>query len=480
MAAFLAVTAAAARAAPANDAFANAKPLAGPPLSVEFDGNEGASKELGEPSHAGDAGGHSVWYSWTPTYDVYVVLSTCTLGGSLNSLLAVYTGSAVNALTPVASNDDRVEERCHSTDSEVAFDAEAGVAYRIAVDGKKGSQGEFELVLRGTAPNDDFDGAQAIEPGESIPGTTNLATKQAGEPDHAGNAGGHSVWFSWTPSSSGQAAVSTCTLGGSLDPLLAVYTGSALDDLTPVASDDDGAEICSANDSRVVFTASAGTTYMIAVDGKNGSEGGFELWLKAQSENDEFASAKALDAGLPGLVAGSTALATKQSGEPDHAGNAGGHSVWFSWTPSKSGPVEISAACVATGGFVFNPLLAVYTGSAVDDLTPVASDDGPGCYSGDSEVAFAASAGTAYMIAVDGRDGGEGNFKLQLRSGSVGPVEETSETPETRPVTQALVPPSSPPVMRKPKPRRCKTGFKKVKAHGKTRCVKKRSKKRGR
>ena len=55
----------------------------------------------------------------------------------------------------------------------------------------------------------------------------------------------------------------------------------------------------------MTFTASAGTTYVIAVDGKNGSEGGFELWLKAQSENDEFASAQALDSGLPGFAAGS-------------------------------------------------------------------------------------------------------------------------------------------------------------------------------
>ena len=199
------VVAASAHAAPANDDFANAKPLAGPPLSVEFDDNVGAGKQLGEPDHAGNAGGHSVWYSWTPAYDAQVVLSTCTIGGSLDSLLAVYTGSAVNALTPVASNDDGSENAATRPTAKLHFDADAGITYRIAVDGKNGSEGEFELVLRGPPPNDDFANAQAIEPGASIhSGSTFLPPSRPASPTTRATPAGHSVWYSWTPSSSGQ------------------------------------------------------------------------------------------------------------------------------------------------------------------------------------------------------------------------------------------------------------------------------------
>jgi hypothetical protein len=271
-----------AQAAPANDEFANATPLAGPPLGVEFDENEGASKQIGEPDHAGNPGGHSVWYSWTPSSDALVIVSTCTLNPGLDTLLAVYTGSAVDDLTPVASNDERAEDRCHSTDSEVAFDASAGTTYRIAIDGKGGSEGEFELVLKGPAPNDDFENAETIESGAAIYTTTSLATKQTGEPNHAGLPGGHSIWYSWTPSASGQTTISTCVFFvGYLDSILAVYTGSAVDDLTPVASNDDSIGDCEPwTDSEVVFDASAGTTYRIAIDGKGGSEGDFELLLR--------------------------------------------------------------------------------------------------------------------------------------------------------------------------------------------------------
>jgi hypothetical protein len=278
---FLAL-AASAQAVPGNDDFLNAKPLAGPPLSVEFDDNEGASAQAGEPNHAGNAGGHSVWYSWTPSIGAHVVVSTCTLGPGIDTLLAVYTGSAVNSLIPVASNDERGEDRCNSTDSELAFDAGAGITYRIAVDGKGSSEGEFELVLRGTPPNDEFDNAETIEPGVFLSGDTRFAGKQSGEPNHAGDTGGHSVWYSWTPANSGPVHVSICSnlLDGSLNSLLAVYTGSTVGGLTAVASNDDAGGCWSA-DSALEFTANAGTTYRIAVDGKGDSAGNFSLVFQA-------------------------------------------------------------------------------------------------------------------------------------------------------------------------------------------------------
>ncbi len=141
--------------------------------------------------------------------------------------------------------------------------------------------------------------------------------------------------------------------------------------------------------------------------------------------NDDFKEAQALANPLTGrpdtslILTGpglSTVGATKEPGEPAHAGNGGGASVWFSWTAPEAGSVYLTVCQTA-----FAPLLAIYTGSQVDALTPVASNDGsPGqeCADGPGEtgaVGFNTQAGVVYMIAVDGRDGASGTFGFSLR-----------------------------------------------------------------
>jgi hypothetical protein len=132
----------------------------------------------------------------------------------------------------------------------------------------------------------------------------------------------------------------------------------------------------------------------------------------AAPANDNFASAIALF-GTAGTTSGTTALATKQPGEPDHAGNAGGHSIWYAWTASSSGPITFF-----TQGSAFDTLLAAYTGSSVSTLTAVAAnDDIPGgLWSG---VTIDAVLGTTYYLAIDGYNGANGNVTLSWLQPSV-------------------------------------------------------------
>ena len=125
-------------------------------------------------------------------------------------------------------------------------------------------------------PNDNFSAAITISGSEGTTNGTNVrATKESGEPNHAGNVGGASVWYNWTAPSSG--TVDIDTIGSSFDTLLGVYTGSSVGSLTAVASDNDSG---GNGASRVNFTATAGTTYRIAVDGYNGSMGSVTLnWI---------------------------------------------------------------------------------------------------------------------------------------------------------------------------------------------------------
>ncbi len=132
---------------PANDNFAD---------SVELTGNSGtttgsnvhATEETGEPAPA-NAGAASIWYHWTPSISGTATISMA--GSDFDTVLGVYTGSAVNALTLVAANDDEDFPNGIST-SKVVAPVTAGTTYRIAADGFDGDSGEVHLAWSVTAP----------------------------------------------------------------------------------------------------------------------------------------------------------------------------------------------------------------------------------------------------------------------------------------------------------------------------------------
>ena len=111
----------------------------------------------------------------------------------------------------------------------------------------------------------------------STSGNNNLATKESGEPNHANNVGGRSVWWSWTAPTNGMVVVTT--VGSSFDTTLGVYLGNTVSTLTLVAGNDDGV----GSASRVVFPARQGFDYKIAVDGYNGAQGNITLTLQQES-----------------------------------------------------------------------------------------------------------------------------------------------------------------------------------------------------
>jgi hypothetical protein len=100
-----------------------------------------AGKEAGEPKHAGNTGGHSVWWRWVAPANGAVVINTT--GSTFNTLLAVYTGTVVSNLTQVAANDDQGSGGI----SQVKFNVTAGQEYKIALDGKNNLTGVAQLNL---------------------------------------------------------------------------------------------------------------------------------------------------------------------------------------------------------------------------------------------------------------------------------------------------------------------------------------------
>ena len=127
------------------DAFASARTLVGASGCAAF-GNAGYGKEQGEPVHSpeGYPGGASAWATWTAPSDgrwLFKLGGTTTGEEEMDTQLAVYTGTAVSALTRVAANDDAGG----TYSSRLVFAAAAGPAYRIAMASYQGEEGEMIL-----------------------------------------------------------------------------------------------------------------------------------------------------------------------------------------------------------------------------------------------------------------------------------------------------------------------------------------------
>jgi hypothetical protein len=379
------VFAAEARAAPVNDDFAAAQLLEG-----EFGEapatNKKASKQAGEPDHADNAGGRSVWFHWVAQRDG--TLSVWTRNTSFDTLLAVYTGSAVNALTEVASNDDFGV----STNSRVKFAAHSGTEYFIAVDGYDGENGPFLLRWRQGPENDDFANAEPLAgDAGTTTGTAFGATLQTDEPAVDGSA---TAWYRWTASGNR-------TFGFSVDDGargVFVYTGASVDALTLVAG---------GREAR--FAAAAGTEYFVAVAGwRTALQVDYTLYWGEPPANDDFGNAMRIRH-RSGTVAGSLFLATRQQGEPRVAAS---DSVWFRWRAPRTGHVRFETAAVE-----FDPVLTIYRGHSVNALHRVARNDD---FDGrDAGLSFRAIAGRTYFASVVSYGTILGDFDLRWFPGRI-------------------------------------------------------------
>lgn len=133
--------------APINDNFLNAQFLDGPMGTVNVSNVE-ATKEDWEPSHAGGAGGASIWFVWTAPLDSSMTFDT--QGSDFDTLLAVYTWPNFSGpLNEVSGNDDASPD---VTTSSVTFNALTGETYYIAVDGFKGLSGNVVLNWVSASP----------------------------------------------------------------------------------------------------------------------------------------------------------------------------------------------------------------------------------------------------------------------------------------------------------------------------------------
>ncbi len=124
--------------AQASDSFSNGLPIYHPDPAVVANINTAVcTAEPGELSHNNQAeltAFHSYWITFRVAKTGYISLDTA--GSNFDTVLAVYTGTKVNALTKVAGDDDSGG----NDTSKVTFLAKAGTVYHVAIDGWDASE----------------------------------------------------------------------------------------------------------------------------------------------------------------------------------------------------------------------------------------------------------------------------------------------------------------------------------------------------
>lgn len=272
--------------------------------------------------------------------------------------------------------------------------------------------------------NDNFAGALTLTLDNNTVGlvaNNAEATKEPGEPVHAGNAGGKSLWFKFTPQTTTNVRIQT--METTIDTLLGIYKGTSFGNLVKVAENDNAYPPNSGAGqiSWMEIKLEAGQTYYIAVDGYNNgsavSSGVFRLALSVINVPSSDNLSQPIELFVNANLAGTIFNATREQGEPAHHGGSNGlKSVWFRWTSltAKSMTIELEED--------FSSQIGVYSTNVANpnfnQLQPVTSNAAVNGYTtAKYRVRFFAEAGKTYYIAVDrinAVEGNEGNFHIKL------------------------------------------------------------------
>jgi hypothetical protein len=319
-------------------------------------------------------------------------------GSSFDTLLGVYLGNAVNALTSRAQDDDSGG----FLTSAVEFNVSSQTNYAIAIDGFAGAAGYYALSWE-------------LQAAETLPVITT-------QPASAVVTNGMNATFTViSDGTSFQWFFNGSALdGATLSSLTVTHAGSAqagnyfvrvtkgtrsLDSKTAVLEIGQEASAFSQGKFEDLFTAGGG--------------GSSQAVLAAASSGFVPVAAGAVDSRLFNNRGGTT-----QPGEPIHCGAVGGASQWFGLRPTSDGVLLID-----TIGSGIDTVLAVYTGTDLLDLTMIACDDNSAPDGRTSVVRFPALAGTSYAVVVDGVNGAQGPISLNWRFGRTPTV---ASAPSTR------------------------------------------------
>ena len=288
-----------ARELPGNDDFAGAAPTFGGFGFGTVAFND-MTVEHGEPAASGV---RTAWWSWQAPEDGRYTWLVERVGGFVNDeaplQMAVFAGDELGALEVVA-----MDEGDETMELQMAFDARADTAYRLAVglprDAAQVPLPSAALLMQwGPTPeNDDFANAAPLAGmSGSVSGSNEFATNEKGE--HTGALGDSSLWWTFEPEQSGWVRFE---LDGARGSKLAIYRIGADGEMELVrVSRNLGTFAATINaEAGVRYVIRFGTYYWDADTGAGASRGDFELsWGPA----DPPALLRYVDIVAPGTIA---------------------------------------------------------------------------------------------------------------------------------------------------------------------------------
>ncbi len=369
-----------------------------------------ATKENGEPNHANQTGGRSVWFSWQAPADGVAVFRT--RGSGFDTVLAVYTNLTVDGTNLVAADDDQGG----FLTSMVSFNAVSGMEYQIAIDGFAGASGNIVLTWN-LQPGTNLIPIIFSQPqSQSVPLRSNYTFDALA----AGQAPLRYQWYH------------NCLL-------IAGATNASLL-LTNIQATDVGLYFVQV--SNKAGTVQSESAFLeLGPAPQTVSQDKLEDLLQADARSGALLTANkgrgplsassvsafiSVSAGAIGAQILDNTGATTQQGETNHCGVLGGASKWFGLQPVDEGVLLID-----TIGSSIDTVLAVYTGTNLLNLREIACDNNSAPDGIRSLVRFTVVKGAKYCVVVDGVNGAQGNTSLNWRLGRAPASVPLVTTPST-------------------------------------------------
>jgi len=314
-----------------------------------------ATKEPLEPDHAYRLGGRSVWFHWQAPATGIARFDT--YGSTFDTLLAIYTGNQVSALTQVAANDDDASNDPNLATnrffaSHVQFNAKVGTDYALAVDGFAGAGGYFVLngqfeVTTHLLPEIVLQPAsQVVRPGDPV--TLSVNAQSLGTP----------LSYQWyqngVPVGGQQGSFLTRTNVGVVD--VGEYSVRVTDAVSGRYADSEKAllEISSDPAQGVLLQDKLDTLSRVGPLPPTGNSKPRPKDL-VTTIGDSGNFYYSVGAGTVGLHVGNNVHATTDQGE-GNPGNLIGHaSLWLYFTTTNAGVLEVD-----TRGSLIGNLFALY------------------------------------------------------------------------------------------------------------------------
>lgn len=400
------LTAATIQPCPPNVNFGERIALAGPSWSVNFTlGTEVMRSGGPDPAIYGLGARGTQWWEWTaPATGVAEVRLTGTLAAN-DALVVSPSGFRGPTTTLYTSNGGPPVARIF---------VRAGERWVISTRTGLFRPRPATLALTQPAPgtppaNDLWENPEVLPVSwNSINGDVTFASTQAIEPDHSTggsqapfpnpgdfpNNPGRSVWFQWTPQTSGTYHF---RLRSSAPLAMAIWSGDRLETLRYRGH-------LRQNQQMLAVFLHAGVRHHISVAGRPPEEvaGPFTLSLSAAAPNDQLGGAVELT-GASGTSAVDSFGATAETGEPGFGFSfeAPRSTLWWRWTAPATRQVWFD-----TLGSEFDTVLTAFEGDLPDTTRRVAENDNASNRRGvtSSAVSFAAVAGRSYILRIARRD----------------------------------------------------------------------------